>query len=74
MQLQASFGSRNRPVSFISSKKKLLSATEAKFSDILSKDGELFLQIWDESWGKDVFVDLMDQDIPERATVKAVEI
>ena len=74
LQLQTSSGSRNRPVSFIGGKKELLSATKAKFSDVLSKDGELFLQIRDESWGEDVFVDLMDEDIPERAMVKAVEI
>ena len=74
VQLQTASGSRNRPVSFNGGKKELLSATKAKFADVLFTDGELFLQIRDESWGEGTFVDLEDQDFPARSVLKAVEM
>ena len=37
-------------------------------------DGQVYLQILDKSWGDGIFVDLLDQDIPDRSVLKAVEI
>lgn len=66
-------GTRNRPVTFSGGKEELLCATKDKFGDILSKDGDIYLQILDQSWGDEVFVDLQNQDIPSRSILKAVE-
>ncbi len=66
-------GTRNRPVSFSGGKEELLCATKEKFSDILSKDGDIYLQMLDDSWSDGVFVDLQDQDISSRSVLKAVE-
>ena len=74
VRLQTSSGSRNRAITFRGGKKELLSATKVKFSDVIFKDSELYLQIKDDSWGDDVFVDLEDQEIPPKAVLIAVEI
>lgn len=41
--------------------------------DILASDAELILQIRDDSWGADVFVDLIEQNVPDRAVIKVLE-
>ena len=74
VRLQTVSGSRNRAVTFRGGKNELLCATKAKFSDVLFQDSELFLQIKDDSWGDDVFIDLEDQDIPPKAVLIAAEI
>ena len=74
VRLQTLSGSRNRAVTFRGGKKELLCATKEKFSDVLFQESELYLQIKDDSWGDDVFLDLEDQEIPEKAVLIAAEI
>ena len=73
VRLQTSSGSRNRPVTFRGGKKELACATKEKFSDVLLKDSELYFQMRDTSWGIDEFLDIQDQEIPQRAVLNAVE-
>ena len=73
VKLQTSFGERNRPVSFDGDASELVYAVKEKFNDILSSNSDVYLQILDRSWGDEIFVDLLDQDIPERSIIKAVE-
>lgn len=74
VKLETVSGCRNRPIAFKGGKKELILATEEKFKDVLVMDGELYMQILDESWGDGVFVDLLDQNISDRSVLKAVEI
>ena len=74
VRLQTSSGSRNRPVTFRGGKKELACVTKEKFSDVLLKDSELYFQMRDTSWGIDEFLDIQDQEIPQRAVLNAVEI
>ena len=68
--LETQNGVRNRPVKFAGGKDVLLAKIRERFSDILSVDAELVLQIRDDSWGADVYVDLLDQPIPDRAVIR----
>ena len=74
VRLQTSSGSRNRAVTFRGGKEELLCATKTKFGDVLGQDSELYLQIKDDNWGDDVFLDLEDQEIPQKAVLIAAEI
>ena len=79
VKLQTSTGYRNRPVTFVGDKGKLIQATKVVFKDLLSNSAEsdhddIYLQILDESWGDGIFVDLLDQDIPSRSVLLAVEV
>lgn len=63
-------------VNFRGGKNELL-ATKAKFSDLLCGNGELYLQIKDDSgsWGLgDVYIDRYTQEIPPKSILNAVEI
>ena len=51
----------------------LVPAIKSCFSDILASDAELILQISDDSWGADVFVDLIEQNVPDRAVIKVLQ-
>ena len=73
VKVETASGMRNRPVTFLGGREELLIATKEKFNDILSEDGDVYLQILDQTWGDDVYVDLQDQDIPARSILKAVE-
>lgn len=66
LQTLSQSGTRNRLVTFSGGKQDLFCATKNIFGDILSKNGEIFLQILDESWGDGVFVDLQEKEIPSR--------
>ena len=70
VRLQTLSGSRNRTVTFCGGKKELLFSTKAKFSDVHGQDNELYFQIKDDSWGDDVFLDLDDQEIPPKSSLK----
>ncbi len=72
VKLKTDCGLRNRPVSFCGGKDELLDATKVRFDDLLDGN-DIYLQILDESWGDGVFVDLLDQDIPPRSIILAVE-
>ena len=72
VKLETAAGDRNRPTSYSGGKDELLSATKDTFSDILTIDSEIYLQILDESWGQGIFVD--DQEVQTRSVIKAVEI
>ena len=61
VRLETPNGSRNRAVKFSGKKEALVPAIKSCFSDILASDAELILQIRDDSWGADVFVDLIEQ-------------
>ena len=71
--LETSNGSRNRAVKFSGKKEALVPAIKSCFSDILASDAELILQIRDDSWGADVFVDLIEQNVPDRAVIKVLQ-
>ena len=51
-----------------------MSDIQERFADLLlSPSGDvpdLVIAIRDDSWGADVFVDLLDQDIPDRAVLR----
>ena len=51
----------------------LVPAIKGCFSDILASDAELILQIRDDSWGADVFMDLIEQNVPDRAVIKVLQ-
>ena len=72
--LETPSGVRNRAVHFTGQKQELLSAVRESFADLLSRstDAELILQIRDDSWGVDVFVDLLQQNVPNRAVLKVL--
>lgn len=75
VKIQTPTGYRNRPVRFTGGKEELLRATMVAFCDILTSNepNNVYLQILDETWGNGVFVDLLDQDIPPRSVLLAVE-
>ncbi len=73
VKVETASGMRNRPVTFLGEREELVIATKEKFNDILSEDGDVYIQILDQTWGDDVYVDLQDQDIPARSILKAVE-
>ena len=64
-------GERKRPVTFTGSKEQLLTAIKDAFSDVVKPESNIFLQIKDEAWGG-MFVDLRDEDNPDRSILKAV--
>ncbi len=66
-------GPRNREVFFSGGKKELLSAMRERFRDVLDADAGILVQIQDESWCKGFFVDLLDQEIPDKAIIKALQ-
>lgn len=68
--LETANGVRNRPVKFSGQKSALIASVRERFADILPSDAELVLQIRDDSWGTDVYVDLLDQPIPDRAVIR----
>lgn len=70
--LETPSGVRNRPVKFSGDKSALLTSIRERFADILPSplEAELVLQIRDDSWGKDVYVDLLDEPIPDRAVIR----
>ncbi len=75
VQLQTITGNRNRPITFTGGSQELVTATKERFKDVL-KNGlgsDVYLQILDKSWGEEMFVDIVDQDIPARSTIRAVE-
>ena len=74
VKLETAAGDHNRPISYSGGRDELLSATKDTFSDILTIDSEIYLQILDESWGQGIFVDLQDQEVQTRSVIKAVEI
>ena len=43
------------------------------FKDVLHSESDIFLQVRDESWGENIFVELIDQEIPDRSVINAVE-
>ena len=57
-------GLRNRPVTFNRGRLGLQSATKVAFQDIVSKDADPYFQLYDQSWGGGVFVDLLEHKIP----------
>ena len=61
---------RRRPVQFSGSNQQLCSAGRNAFSDVLTPTDEIFLQIKDKTWGG-MFIDLVDQDVPDRSVLKA---
>ena len=73
VRLETPNGSQNRAVKFSRKKEALIPAIKSCFSDILASDAELILQIRDDSWGADVFVDLIEQNIPDRAVIKVLQ-
>lgn len=73
VRLETPNGSRNRAVQFSGKKEALVPAIKSCFSDILASDAELILQIRDDSWGADVFVDLIEQNVPDRAVIKVLQ-
>ena len=63
---------RNRVVYFSGSKRgDLLPAVETAFADLLGNSENWVLQLKDDNWGG-VFIDLQDQDIPERSVLRIV--
>lgn len=66
-------GVRRRVVSFVGDKNGLLSAVLESFRDVLHSESSIFLQIRDESWGENMFVELIDQEIPDRSVINVVE-
>ena len=68
--LETPNGIRNRPLKFNGQKSALIARVRERFADILPSDVELVLQIRDDSWGTDVYVDLLDQPIPDRAVIR----
>ncbi len=66
VQLQTATGNRNRPVTFTGGSKELVTATKERFKDVLMNGlgSDVYLQILDKSWGEEMFVDVVDQDIP----------
>ena len=61
---------RRRPVQFSGSNQQLCTAVRKAFSDVITPTDEVFLQIKDETWGG-MFIDLVDQDVPDRSVLKA---
>ena len=59
---------RRRPVQFSGSNQQLCTAVRKAFSDVITPT--VFLQIKDETWGG-IFIDLVDQDVPDRRVLKA---
>ena len=55
---------------FSGSNQQLCTAVRNAFADVLSPTDEIFLQIKDETWGG-MFIDLVDQDVPDRSVLKA---
>ena len=43
------------------------------FKDVLHSESDIFLQVRDESWGENIFVELIDQEIPDRSVINVVE-
>ena len=70
--LETSDGARNRPIS--GSREALVSVIQKCLADLLpSPSGNLLdlaIQICDDSWGADVFADLVDRDIPNHAVLR----
>ena len=66
-------GIRRRVVSFVGDKNGLLSAVLESFKDVLHSESNIFLQICDESWGENIFVELIDQEISDRSVINVVE-
>ena len=73
VRLETPNGSQNRAVKFSGKKEALIPAIKSCFSDILASDAKLILQICDDSWGADVFVDLIEQNVPARAVIKVLQ-
>lgn len=73
VRLETPNSSRNRAVKFSGKKEALVPAINSCFSDILASDADLILQIRDDSWGADVFVDLIEQNVPDRAVIKLLQ-
>ena len=67
-----SFNERRRPVTFQGGKAGLIEAFKAAFVDVLNPlHSKLVLQIQDHNWGG-AYIDLLDQDIPDRSYVKVI--
>ena len=64
---------RNRPVTFSGAKENLLEEIRVVFKDQLASEEDVYLQIKDESWGG-IFVDFLNQEIPDRSILKATRI
>ena len=63
-------GERRRPVQFSGFNQQLCTAVRKAFSDVITPTDEVFLQVKDETWGG-MFIDLVDQDVPDRSVLKA---
>ena len=63
-------GERRRPVQFSGSNQQLCTAVRKAFTDVITPTDGVFLQIKDETWGG-MFIDLVDQDVPDRSVLKA---
>ena len=58
-------------------KKNLLEDFRIVFQDHLAREDDVYLQIKDESWrggGGGIFVDVLEQEIPNRSIIKATRI
>lgn len=69
-------GENRRIVSFFSTPsctdaEALTKATKETFGDILKSDQEFFIQVKNEEWGG-VFLDVLDQEIIDKAVVNVV--
>ena len=74
VDLETPSGVGNCTVHFTGQEQELLLAVRESFADLLSRstDAELILHIRDDSWGVDVFVDLLQQNVPDRAVLKVL--
>ena len=69
-------GLRTRVVRYSGDVSVLRSAILESFKDILQcSQSSVILQVRDDSWGEDVFVDVvgLDQEIPDRAVMRIME-
>ena len=74
VEFKISGGVSNHPVKSSGSREALVSAIRERFADLLPSPSvdapDLVTAISDDSWGADVFVDLLDQDTPNRAVLR----
>ena len=62
-------GQRNRPVLFSGEKEELQVEIRRVFSDLISPDTALLLSMMDNTWDPSMPVELLDQEIPDKAVL-----
>ena len=70
VRFQTQVASRNREVTFLGGKEELIAEIKTVF---VEEDNSLILQIFDQTWQNEMFVDLISQPILDRSVIQVIQ-